>query len=1464
MPNYLTNRIAEEAERRGLDPYLALATAKQESNFNPLSRNPKSSAFGLFQFINDNWADYGIAPGSPETYDPETQIVLGVDRMKRNYDGLSVSLGRSPEPGELYLAHVFGLRGSSLILGADDNAQLSSVRPAKALNANPWIAQNGIATVGQLKAWFKNKTAERLAEAAPLIDPYATTTAPETAATSAPILNDYTSKARVREGAEWPLHNFKPEELRGKDGSLADLSLQAALAIDRTRGEFGEPIKVTPTKVSASASRGRTAGDSFDVDLSGLAPEARERFLLLAMKNGFTSFGFYANAPDTLHMDSREGGQAWFRDGKGKNFLKWSGDGAVENFPENHWAAGVMRSYFRQGQGPASAVLAAAESPKLSAAVPPAGAEDVVQLPATALPAVAPSTITQQDSFPASPYTSVELADQEKALRAARPSLSEVPRLAARAEWGLLAGGEPTPYAHDPNWHPTDEWIKENLKHLPLDYWDGIQSTVSEAHARDFIKKAEDAYQIEQRLASLGYGGVAARLVAATLDPIAVTTIIASDAALTPYVLAAKGARYSRMIRGAVGGFTSAGASAGFLYANKPGADAKDVAYAMAGGLILGSLFNAGRAGLTAREQELLAATARRMRQDIEAAPGAVIGDKSLSAAVNPALERPLNQKASEALAEARANPAARSALGGVRYDAAGATLNSAHPLAAKTMDGLAEDAVGRVGHATNTLSATEYQSWFHRRQMNAFYKAMRPEWNDYVKEQGIGRFQFIERARAYRDFQEQLTRVTRDPHAAVSPQARRAAAKVQDQFEEILAYAKEPGVKDGVVLDPVKGFEDVKFNRQYAPRIYLGSAIAKARARFGDEKMERFLAATYRARNPNLGSNLQESHELTEKFGRLFWKRLREHQADASSDLSRQLSGDDLEALREQLIQALDGTADIADTDVDKIVNGLRLADQGGYARARQRALFDENFSALVVDKDGVAQTVRFDDLLENNMERLFGQYARNMSGAIALARAGYNSVRAFERRLEHIAKSADEVPNYGEKDLERDLKNLSYVGTFITGSPVGEFGRQLFRERHSTAGQWARFLRDVSFTRLMGQLGFAQVAETGNILGITGIKTAFSAMPSLKSLWRDMQTGKLNDDLARELEVSVGLGTDRLRGSTEFRYEDFGNYLDPYENASMSKARALMEQGKMAVGELSGANMVNTVLHRWAMRAVAQKFSDIAWAKGAWSERRLAAYGLDKATADRISAELRAHAKTVPGAITSKKLTQLNLDKWNPEVRETFELAMYRIARHIIQENDPGNLAAFMSRPFWQIVTQFRVFVLAAHSKQLLHGIHLRDATTTTAFLGTTVTAGLAYMLQMYAQSIGKRDRKEFLKERLTAERIGAQAFARAGWSAMVPAFIDNAAHGLGYGAPFGMRTSGLGPVGLLQNPTWDFLNSVWATPFDAARAALHSDVDYSEQDFKRFYNVFPLKNTLPVAIGLNLIAGRFPQKE
>jgi len=58
-----------------------LEIVKRESGFNPVAQNPKSTAFGLFQFLDSTWQGTGI----PKTEDPNSQIAAGLQYIKNRY-----------------------------------------------------------------------------------------------------------------------------------------------------------------------------------------------------------------------------------------------------------------------------------------------------------------------------------------------------------------------------------------------------------------------------------------------------------------------------------------------------------------------------------------------------------------------------------------------------------------------------------------------------------------------------------------------------------------------------------------------------------------------------------------------------------------------------------------------------------------------------------------------------------------------------------------------------------------------------------------------------------------------------------------------------------------------------------------------------------------------------------------------------------------------------------------------------------------------------------------------------------------------------------------------------------------------------------------------------------------------------------------------------------------------------------
>ncbi|WP_208442321.1 transglycosylase SLT domain-containing protein, partial [Bartonella raoultii] len=86
--------------------------AQVESGGNPNARNPRSSAGGLYQFIDSTAKQYGLQ----DRFDP----MQAADAMGRltldNRNHLSRVLGRAPTEAELYLAHQQGAGGAARLL----------------------------------------------------------------------------------------------------------------------------------------------------------------------------------------------------------------------------------------------------------------------------------------------------------------------------------------------------------------------------------------------------------------------------------------------------------------------------------------------------------------------------------------------------------------------------------------------------------------------------------------------------------------------------------------------------------------------------------------------------------------------------------------------------------------------------------------------------------------------------------------------------------------------------------------------------------------------------------------------------------------------------------------------------------------------------------------------------------------------------------------------------------------------------------------------------------------------------------------------------------------------------------------------------------------------------------------------------------------------------------------------------
>ncbi len=149
IPAALAQVLGRAGDRSGVDFDYLVQTAMRESSLNPSAKAQTSSAVGLFQFIESTWLEvmkldgerlgYGnyarvIEQDSSGNYvinnremrnkvlalreDPQISADLAAAFTRRNGEYLSSRFGRTPSPGELYIAHFLGARGAEQMFAA--------------------------------------------------------------------------------------------------------------------------------------------------------------------------------------------------------------------------------------------------------------------------------------------------------------------------------------------------------------------------------------------------------------------------------------------------------------------------------------------------------------------------------------------------------------------------------------------------------------------------------------------------------------------------------------------------------------------------------------------------------------------------------------------------------------------------------------------------------------------------------------------------------------------------------------------------------------------------------------------------------------------------------------------------------------------------------------------------------------------------------------------------------------------------------------------------------------------------------------------------------------------------------------------------------------------------------------------------------------------------------------------------
>jgi hypothetical protein len=159
-----------------------------ESGNDAAAKNPKSTATGLGQFVEQTWLQMmrRYRPELAASLTTDELLALRTDptlsremvrQLARDNEQHLRAAGHAITPGRLYLAHFLGAEGANTALGADDGQTVLAVMGPRVVTANPFLADY---TIADLKAWADRKM--RKSGPAPEADPAPRVLAPEVAA----------------------------------------------------------------------------------------------------------------------------------------------------------------------------------------------------------------------------------------------------------------------------------------------------------------------------------------------------------------------------------------------------------------------------------------------------------------------------------------------------------------------------------------------------------------------------------------------------------------------------------------------------------------------------------------------------------------------------------------------------------------------------------------------------------------------------------------------------------------------------------------------------------------------------------------------------------------------------------------------------------------------------------------------------------------------------------------------------------------------------------------------------------------------------------------------------------------------------------------------------------------------------------------------------------------------------------
>ena len=771
---------------------------------------------------------------------------------------------------------------------------------------------------------------------------------------------------------------------------------------------------------------------------------------------------------------------------------------------------------------------------------------------------------------------------------------------------------------------------------------------------------------------------------------------------------------------------------------------------------------------------------------------------------------------------------------------------------------------VGYKGHSVVKANAWDDTTKWADSWTVELRKGTYPSFEDWFKKSGKS---WTEKGAAFEDFGNQVSNYIRGIDAEYPPQVVKAGDAMRKQLAKVVDYINNPLIDEGgskrgltmvEVRDPETGVVTLvgglDKNPNYLPRKHDVNKWNSLVQTYGRDAVEGWWARAHLAGRQGI------SEEQATKFGKWYVRAVEDAHANRTQDLLDDLiRGQDMEGLK----QSLKINGGFSDMEVTKIIEDLfptKATDTGRtMASLKNRNTIDEKYSETWTLPDGTKVEVGMNQFVHTNAFDIVEPYLRRTAGSVAMAKnLDVYKVGDIDKLIGEATENKLGTDFKNKADVQRMREDLQFAFDRIQGLPQEEFT------------WWRKGLdmwRNFNVIRLMGGAVWNQATELSQTVGSMGWKATLAAVPELRTLKRDIATGKAPNDLLDHLENTIGGVGSEYVARMDFKGSD--DWVRNLGDTKMNQWLDRIDNGvkKGAKGVLDYTGMTPLMIQQKRLHAVALVNHFVNKANGKIDSKfltkdRLAWMGLDEADTTAVMDSLKTYTKPSKGEYA--ETFKLDVNKWvqeNPETHSKFMNAIHRESRRVVQENDLASMIPLMGGTLGKTVFQFMNFSMHGWNKSLMFAANHKDWTTLSTVMHGSLLASLSYMGRTMTNSVGMDpdQKREYLDKRMAPGQIVANSFGRISQMSLIPNIYDTL-------SPFpafnGMRTTS-DLSSLASNPTYQAVNGLLSMK-KIIRNATSDELQTTSQDVKAWGKLLPLNNVFPISTLLNSIANDYPNSD